>query len=83
MNKVLIKKTFVVRNKNCLNFKKLRLSMDLTQLQLAKLLKLQRHTIYHYETGRRCPSVKVCKRYIELADKQGFSITLDYLRPEL
>lgn len=83
MNKVIIEKTFKARDKNCLNFKKLRLSLGLSQSRLSALLDLQPQTISQYECGTRRPSVGACRRFIKLAQETGFNITLDYLRPEI
>lgn len=54
--------------------KKLRESAGLQQAQVAKLLGLERTTVYHYEFGDRQPSLQTLVRYAEI-----FHVTTDYL----
>lgn len=54
--------------------KKLRESAGLQQVQVAKLLGLERTTVYHYEYGDRQPSLDTLVRYAEI-----FHVTTDYL----
>lgn len=54
--------------------KKLRDSAGLQQAQVAKLLGLERSTVYHYENGDRQPSLDTLVRYAEI-----FHVSTDYL----
>lgn len=54
--------------------KKLRETAGLQQVQVAKLLGLERTTVYHYEYGDRQPSLDTLVRYAEI-----FHVTTDYL----
>ena len=54
--------------------KKLRERAGLQQAQVAKLLGLERTTVYHYEIGDRQPSLSTLVRYAEI-----FHVTTDYL----
>ena len=54
--------------------KKLRERAGLQQAQVAKLLALDRTSVYHYEYGDRQPSLSTLVRYAEI-----FHVTTDYL----
>lgn len=50
------------------NLKKVRLSKNLTQLQLALELDLDTTTISKYEKGSRCPSLKLADKIANVLD---------------
>ena len=54
--------------------KKLRERAGLQQAQVAKLLALDRTSVYHYEYGDRQPSLSTLVRYAEI-----FHVATDYL----
>lgn len=64
------------------NLKELREKMGLTQVELARKLDVSNATVGMYETGKRMPSFKVCKKYQLLASTYGILVPLEYLRPE-
>lgn len=63
-------------------FKKLRLSLCLSQVDLSNLLSIKQSTLSNYETGKRKPSFKICYKLIKLAKLKGLDINIEYLRPD-
>ena len=57
--------------------KKLRLNLELTQEQWAKVLKVAQTSIASWETGRRSPSVPHAAAIIDFCKKRGIKVTFD------
>ena len=63
-------------------FKSLRVSLELSQIDLANLLSIKQSTLSNYETGKRKPSLGVCYKIIRLMQLKNITIALEDLRPE-
>lgn len=57
--------------------KKIRQSMCMEQEEFAHLLNITKSAICNYECGRRVPRFKIIKKMIEVAKKNGMSVTGD------
>lgn len=68
--------------KSCDLFKRLRLKMEFSQIELSNLLSIKQSTLSNYETGKRNPSLKICYKLIKLAKLKNIIISIENLRPE-
>lgn len=59
------------------NVKSIRVSLELSQAKLADLLKVHVMTVSNWERGRQEIGIDVARKLIKLAEKKGFTITLD------
>ena len=62
--------------------REIRLSLGLSQKNLAEMLNLTQGTISNCENGIRCLSIKSCYKLIKIARIGGKEISIEYLRPE-
>jgi len=67
------------------NLKTLRLKLNLSQNQFAKLLGVTKSFISHCESGRRTPSYSIAQKMNSLADVAKINFKLSYIfeKPEI
>ncbi|EAW9499893.1 helix-turn-helix transcriptional regulator [Salmonella enterica] len=63
------------------NLKKMRLSLRLTQKDLANAIGCTPSSIGHYESGRRVPSVDICHLITDSLSKHGIKISIEEIFP--
>ncbi|HIG0279541.1 TPA: helix-turn-helix transcriptional regulator [Klebsiella aerogenes] len=63
------------------NLKELRLSLRLTQKDLANDIGCTPSSIGHYESGRRIPDVDICHLIADSLSKRGRKISIEEIFP--
>lgn len=63
------------------NFKKLRIDLEMSQIEMAESIGVNRVTISGYETGRKLPSIGTAHKIIKLAHSKGIKFTLEDIYP--
>lgn len=67
------------------NIRAIRIRLNMTQKDFANFIGVQPNTASMYEMhtkNQRFPSVRTCKKIIALCAKYGFTVKMDYLRPQ-
>ncbi len=67
------------------NIRKIRMRLQMTQKEFANHIDVKHNTASMYEMGtknRRFPCVATCKKIIALCAQHGFTVKMDYLRPQ-
>jgi transcriptional regulator with XRE-family HTH domain len=60
----------------------IRMALDLSQLEMSRLLDIHYQYISALENGRRKPGFKLTQRYISLCKAHDINIDNSYLRPD-
>ncbi len=57
--------------------KRLRIHLNLTQLELASMLGIERVSLCCYETGARVPRIDIAHKIVALGKEHGCIVTMD------